>query len=296
MTDSLALRPLSPKLGVEVLDLDLKQVDGALFAALHEALVIHSALLLRDQSLSHADLLAFSRRFGRLDRPPVMERGRTAVEGYPEIYVISNIAGPDGAPIGSLGAGEADWHTDMSHLPVPPFVSLLYAHEVPPSGGDTWLSSMKAAYAALPEPLRREIQGLSIKHDGTYNSGGFLRAGERQSDDPRDSVGQPHPIVCAHPESGEPVLYLGRRRNAYVIGMELAQSEALLDRLWSYAVDPAHSLAHAWRVGDVLAWDNRATLHRRDAFDPQSRRLLTRTQVKGSRAPAAYGPTAAAPA
>jgi taurine dioxygenase len=284
----LTIRPLTDHIGAEIENLDLVSISDNEFDNLEQALDRHLALLLRDQDLTHSDLLSFSRRFGVLDRPPIMERGRTAVDGYPEIYVISNIKGDDNQPIGSLGAGEADWHTDMSHLVVPPYVSALYAREVPAKGGDTWLASMNAAYAAMPDGLKQRIAHLSIKHDGTYNSGGFLRKGEVPTDDPRQATGQPHPIVCAQPRTGTPTLYLGRRRNAYIVGLDLDESEALLDELWSYATDTTIRLEHRWRVGDVLLWNNRATIHRRDSFDSAARRLLTRTQVKGESSPKAY--------
>jgi taurine dioxygenase len=199
--------------------------------------------------------------------------------------VVSNIPGPDGQPIGSLGAGEAVWHTDMSYLPAPPDASLLYSVEVPPTGGDTWISGMIAACAALPQHLRKAVAGRSIKHDGTYNSGGYLRSGMRESDDPQTSAGTPHPVICIHPPSRRETLYLGRRRNAYVMGLPLDESEALLDELWAHASRPEFAYAHQWRVGDVLMWDNRTTLHRRDPFDAHSRRLMYRTQIKGTAAP-----------
>jgi Probable taurine catabolism dioxygenase len=128
-------------------------------------------LLFRDQVLSDDDLVAFSRRFGDLDEAPVQETGRRFVEGHPEIYVVSNVL-QDGVAIGSLGAGEAVWHTDMSYLPSPPKASVLYALEVPPSGGDTSFCSMYCRLGALPEPLRGRVEHARVKHDGTYNSGG----------------------------------------------------------------------------------------------------------------------------
>lgn len=281
----LQVRPLCEAVGAEIAGVDLSHLSDSDLDRIIEAWDAHSALLFRDQKLSESDLIAFSRRFGELDLPPVQENGRTPVPGYPEIYVVSNILDAEGKPIGSLGAGEAVWHTDMSYLEVPPDASMLYALEVPESGGDTWLAGMHAAYVALPPDLRRAVEGRSIKHDGTYNSGGYLRAGVTPSDDPVTSIGTPHPIVCAHPRTGRPALYLGRRRNAYVVGLPLEESEALLDALWAHATRPEFSFAHRWRVGDLLLWDNRATLHRRDPFDPQSRRLMYRTQIKGSTAP-----------
>ncbi len=279
------IEPLCAAVGAEIQGANLARVRDAEFAEIERAWNSHSALLFRDQRLDHDALIAFSRRFGELDPPPVNENGKKFVEGYPDIYVVSNIIGADGTPIGSLGAGEAVWHTDMSYLPTPPDASLLYAVEIPPEGGNTWLCGMIAACATLPQDLRRAVAGRSIKHDGTYNSGGYLRAGLAASSDPVNSVGTPHPIICVHPPSGRETLYLGRRRNAYVVGLPLAESEALLDALWAHVEKPEHAFAHHWRVGDVLMWDNRTTLHRRDPFDASARRLMYRTQIKGKVAP-----------
>ena len=285
--EGLAIRPLTPAVGAEISGLDLADLTDRQFALVAEAFDRYAGLLFRDQKLSPDDLVAFSRRWGELDVAPVMENGRTAVPGYPEIYIVSNVKDADGKPIGSLGAGEAVWHTDMSYLPSPPYASLLYAIEVPPSGGDTSLCGMKAAYDSLPPALRERIAGLEIKHDGTYNSGGYLREGVTASDDPVTSVGQVHPAVCRHPATGDALLYLGRRRNAYVMGLDLDDSERLLDELWDYAVRPEHTYTHHWRVGDVLLWDNRATMHRRDPFDASARRLMQRTQIRGKTQPRA---------
>ncbi|MDB5811678.1 MAG: putative TauD/TfdA family dioxygenase [Betaproteobacteria bacterium] len=282
---SIQVRPLSAAVGAEIAGVNLARINDAQFAAIENAWTNHSALLFRGQQLDHDALLSFSRRFGELDPPPVNENGKKFVDGYPDIYVVSNIIGADGTPIGSLGAGEAVWHTDMSYLSEPPDASLLYAVEIPPSGGDTWLCGMIAACKSLPAALRDAVKDRSIKHDGTYNSGGYLRAGLTASDDPVNSVGTPHPIICVHPPSGKPTLYLGRRRNAYVVGLPRDESEALLDELWAHASRPEHSFAHRWRIGDVLMWDNRTTLHRRDPFDASARRLMYRTQIKGKAKP-----------
>lgn len=282
---AIKVQPLTAAVGAEIRGVDLARMDDAQFTAIENAWTRHSALLFRGQQLTHDALLDFSRRFGELDPPPVNENGKKFVDGYPDIYVVSNIKGADGTPIGSLGAGEAVWHTDMSYLPEPPDASLLYAVEIPPAGGDTWLCGMIAACASLPPHLREAVKGRSIKHDGTYNSGGYLRAGLEDSDDPVNSVGTPHPIICVHPPSGKSTLYLGRRRNAYVMDMPRDESEALLDDLWAHAAKPEHAFAHRWRVGDVLMWDNRTTMHRRDPFDSAARRLMYRTQIKGKLKP-----------
>lgn len=279
--------PTGAALGAEIRGIDLRHVDAGQFEAIHRAWLDHSVLLFRGQSLSPDELIAFSRLFGELDWAPIQENGRRFVEGKPELYIVSNVIGPDGQPIGSLGAGEAAWHTDMSYLPKPPKASMLCALEIPPSGGDTHFASMYAAYELLPAALRSRAQGLMVKHDGTYNSGGYLRAGVTPTDDPRKAPGHLHPLVCRHPETGRSMLYLGRRRMAYIDGLSLDESEALLDELWSYATRPEICWTNHWRVGDLVLWDNRCTMHRRDPFDPNSRRVMHRTQVKGEAPPAA---------
>jgi taurine dioxygenase len=286
MRMAISVTPTGAALGAEVGGIDLRSISDADFAAIYRAWLDHSVLLLRGQVLNDDDLIAFSRRFGELDFAPVQENGRRFVEGHPEIYVVSNVI-ENGVAIGSLGAGEAVWHTDMSYLEDPPKASMLYAIEIPPAGGDTGFTSMYRAYDELPEALKRRLAGLRVKHDGTYNSGGYLRQGVTATDDPREAPGTYHPIVCTHPETGRKCLYLGRRRNAYLEGMGLAESEALLDEVWQYATRDELTWYNQWRVGDVVLWDNRCTMHRRDPFDAGSRRIMHRTQMKGEARPVA---------
>jgi taurine dioxygenase len=278
--------PTGGGLGAEIRGLDLRDLDDTLFSTLRRAWLDNLVLLFRGQQFSPAELIAFSQRFGELDLAPIQETGRRYVEGLPELYVVSNVI-KDGEPIGSLGSGEANWHTDMSYLEQPPMASLLYAIEVPQSGGNTEFINMYSLYEVLPQHLKRRIDSLRIKHDGTYNSGGYIRQGIEPVDDPRLSQGAFHPLVCTHPETGRKVLYLGRRRNAYIEGLGLAESETLLDELWSYTDRPELIWQNIWSVGDLVLWDNRCTMHRRDAFDPKSRRIMYRTQVRGNTRPAA---------
>ena len=285
---SLTITKLTPAVGAEISNADLARLSDAEFTTIEQAWNRHSALLFRDQKLTDDDLLAFSRRFGELDPPPVQEHGRQSPEGYPEVYVVSNVLDDKGAPIGALGAGEAVWHTDMSYLALPPDASMLYALEIPPSGGDTWVLGMQAAWAALPAALKARLRDRRIKHDGTYNSGGYLRKGVTPSDDPHQAPGAWHPAVLRHPVTGAPSLYLGRRRNSYVEGLAPAESEALLDALWAHIEHPDFRYQHRWRVGDLLLWDNRSTMHRRDPFDNKTRRVMHRTQIKGKAAPSAH--------
>jgi taurine dioxygenase len=285
---ALSVSPLTPAVGAEISGVDLAALGDAEFAQIERAWHRHSALLFRGQRLSDDDLLSFSRRFGELDPPPVNEHGRQSPPGYPDVYVVSNVLDETGRPIGSLGAGEAVWHTDMSYLELPPDASMLYALEIPPSGGDTWLCGMQAAWETLPYELKAKVSGRRIKHDGTYNSGGYLRQGVQPTDDPHKAPGAWHPAVCRHPATGAPMLYLGRRRNSYVEGLSPAESDALLDALWAYIASPELRYVHKWRVGDLLLWDNRSTMHRRDPFESTSRRIMHRTQIKGRHRPQAH--------
>jgi taurine dioxygenase len=273
-------------LGAEIRGVDLRRLGGDAFTAIHRAWLDHLVLLFRGPELSDAELIAFSRRFGELDLAPVQETGRRFVEGMRELYVVSNVL-KEGEPIGSLGYGEAVWHTDMSYLPDPPMASVLYGLEIPPTGGNTGFVNMYSVYEALGADMKRDIARLRIKHDGTYNSGGYVRQGVTPSDDPRESPGVFHPLVCRHPETGRRVLYLGRRRNAYIEGLELAESEALLDALWAYTDRAEFAWHTVWQVGDLVLWDNRCTMHRRDPFDPAARRVMHRTQIKGTARPSA---------
>jgi taurine dioxygenase len=145
---AITVTPTGAALGAEVGGVDLRSLSDADFAAVYRAWLEHSVLLIRGQVLSDDDLIAFSRRFGELDFAPIQENGRRFVDGHPEIYVVSNVV-ENGEAIGSLGAGEAVWHTDMSYLEDPPKASMLYAIEVPPEGGNTGFTSMYRAYEAL---------------------------------------------------------------------------------------------------------------------------------------------------
>jgi taurine dioxygenase len=167
---------------------------------------------------------------------------------------------------------------------VPNAGSFLYARRVPPEGGDTYWANMYLAYETLPASLKGEVERRMAVHDATYNSAGMLRKGYRDITDPREAPGARHPLVRVHGETGRKSLFLGRRRNSYIIGLSLAASEALLDELWAHAAQPQFIFRQQWRPGDVLVWDNRCTLHRRDAFDPSARRLMHRTQIKERRA------------
>jgi taurine dioxygenase len=277
---------LSPVFGFEVRGLDLsKPLADADAARLRRAFNHGSLLVFRGQKLDEAALVAVSRQFGELEPPPASGTRRAGDGGittHPEIWVISNVV-ENGRPIGALGYGEAEWHTDMSYIDTPPTASLLYAVEIPPVGADTWFASQHAALDGLPADLKAAVEGRRANHDSSYTSAGELRAGAAAPPAVDQAPGARHPVVRTHPETGRKALYLGRRRNGWVEGLPVAESEALLDRLWAECARDDHVHVHKWQLGDLLVWDNRAVIHRRDAFDNAHRRVLLRTQVKGSR-------------
>jgi len=275
-------RSTGAALGADVEGIDLA---GALapeaIAAVKAAWAQHLVLRFRGQRLADDDLLRFSRQFGELDWAPIAATN-DAPEGREYIMVVSNVV-ENGQAIGQLGAYEAVWHTDMSYIPDPPSASALYALEVPPEGGDTGFCNMYRAYETLPEGLRREIAGHLCRHDASRNSAGELRRGFVDAADPSQTIGAEHPLVRTHPVTGRKALFLGRRRNAYIPGLPLAESEKLLDALWAHATQEEFTWYQQWRAGDLILWDNRCVMHRRDAFDPATRRVMHRTQIKGDR-------------
>jgi len=273
--------PLSKSIGADIVGVDLSRpLSDAESQMIHDAWMAHLVLRFRGQKLSKDQLLEFSRRFGELDKAPINIKGEPWIAGYPNLTVMSNII-EDGKPMGSLGYGEAVWHTDMSYNDVTPSAALLYAEEVTKTGGETGFISMYQAYATLPADLKAAVEGKRIKHDASRNSAGELRKGYPDVTDPRDAPGALHPIVIHHPVTQRKALYLGRRPLSYVVGLSLAESDALLDRLWAHATQEEHAWFQKWSVGDLLMWDNRCAMHKRTAFDPNERRFMLRTQIKG---------------
>jgi len=278
------IKDLDAALGAEVVGIELAQPlpaaeREAIEAAWHERLVV----VFRGQKLSDPQLIAFSRNFGELDPPGPNPYGEPFNKQHPDINVISNVV-ESGRPIGSLGDGEAVWHADMTYVDVPPKAAVLHALEVPPpeAGGNTYFANMFAAYDTLPAELKQAAAGKIAVHDASRNSAGALRKGYKPVTDVRETVGAHHPLIRTEPKSGRKALFLGRRPNAYVLGLEVAESDALLDALWRHATQPHFAMCHRWQPGDVLMWNNLAVLHRRDPFDPATRRVMHRSQIRGN--------------
>ena len=276
--------PINERFGADIRGVALASISDAEFELVYQTWLDRGVLRFRGQDLDEDGLQRFSSRFGPLEKMPL---GRMSPEQREKVLAIfknpyvTNISNMprDGVPMGGLGNSEANWHSDMTYIENPPPASVLLSVVIPDKGGDTWFADQYAAYQAMPQDLRARVEGLSIKHDAAHTSVGDLRPGYDAFDDPRDAPGAVHPLVKTHEESGRKCLYLGRREWAYIPGLELEESEALLDELWSYATLPENLLRQEWQVGDVIIWDNRCVLHRRDEFDPAEQRLLRRCQV-----------------
>ena len=290
----IGIRLLSDDIGAEIQGIDLgRPMSDETSGAVYQAWLNHLVLLFRDQDLTDPQMVNFSRRFGDLDLAPIPGHGRAFVESIPEMFVVSNVV-EEGRKIGSLGDGECLWHTDMAYTEVPPKASCLYALEVPEAEGDTGFLNMYAAYDTLPVSLRERIAGRTIKHDTQYTLDGLDRdegiplaeAKARGAFDVVALPGSSHPIVRTHPETGRTALYIGRRQNTCINGLPVEESEELLDALWAHALERGRGvLHHRWRPGDLVIWDNRCVMHRRDAFSPDVRRVMHRTQIKADAPP-----------
>jgi taurine dioxygenase len=274
--------PSSKACGAEIRGVDLNNLDDATFALIQKAIDDHMVLLFRGQRLDNAHLIKLGKHFGDFEPPGMSIIGKPYISEYPDILVISNIV-ENGQPQGNLGAGEASWHTDMSYRERPISYAILNAVELPPSGGDTFFANQYLAYETLPDALKTKLEGAIVNHDETYNSAGQIRKGFKEVTDVREAPGAHHPIFRTHPRTGKKALYLGRRLNAYIVGLPVEESEQLLDRLWEHASQPQFVWRQEWRMGDVLVWDNRCLVHRRDSFDPSTRRKLHRVQIRGER-------------
>jgi taurine dioxygenase len=275
--------PTAFALGAEVRCGDLRNVSEEVKPLLRKAWLDHLVLLFRGQSFKPQDLVNFAKIFGEIDRaaPDSEMPAGQAPRFDPHISVVSNIV-ENGVRMGSLGDGEVVWHTDHSYHEVPIAASVLYAVEAPPSAGRTGFVNMYQALETLPADVRAQIENRTIKNDSTYNSAGQIRRGMSPVIDVRKAPGNSHPAIRTHPESKHNALYLGRRPNAYINGMDVDESECLLNYLWGHATS-RRPWFNEWQVGDVVIWDNRCVMHRREPFDPVHRRMMLRAQTRGTK-------------
>ncbi|HEX3882669.1 MAG TPA: TauD/TfdA family dioxygenase [Stellaceae bacterium] len=287
--------PFAAGCGAQISGVDIREpLAAADRDAIRTAWLDNLVLRFRASPMTDEQHMAFTRQFGDLEFNPAeliarqygvstQSSGRKS-EIPPEISVISNII-EDGKAIGGLGDGEAFWHTDSSFVDVPPAASLLRSLECPPpsAGGSTYFLNCYSAYDDLPEATKQKIDGRVMVHAATHSSGGKAHAGFESVDDLSKVPGARQPMVRTHPETGKKSLFLGRRINAYVIGLPVDESEELLDGLWAHMVQDKYTWRQDWQVGDLIWWDNRCAMHRRDAFDGSKRRLMHRTQLKGTR-------------
>jgi taurine dioxygenase len=246
----------------------------------------HLVLRFRNQDLTEDQFVRFSRYFGGLDKAPTRPVNGSYHPTREEIAVVSNIV-QGGVPIGGLGNSELVWHQDMTYKDLPPKASILYGLTTPATGGDTHFYNLNRAYETLPDALRQKIKGRSCKHDATRNSAGQLRAGFDENYDNESRPGAIHPLVIRHHATGKESLYVGRRPNAWIIGLSDEESDQLLDDIWQHIENGPDHWTQQWQPKDIVIWDNRYTLHMRGDLDPAQDRLMHRTQIQDESAPAA---------
>lgn len=291
MASRIEIRPSGAGIGADIIGFPFATTTPDDIAAVRAAWLEHLVLRFRNAALDDPAHIRFSAEFG----PPVIhprQLQQGAQAGHKEILTISNMRKPDGTAAGDLGDGEVQWHTDTWFKERPPAGSFLRALKVPPSGGDTHFMNMYAVHDALPATLKAAIDGRFIHHQTVYDGRGDVRLGMSvpDSDDVRTWPGVDHPIARQHGESHRTCLFLGGRRHASIVGLPPDESAAILDALWAAAAEERFTWTQVWQQDDLVAWDNRCAMHRRDAFDATSIRLMHRTTAEGERPILARGP------
>jgi taurine dioxygenase len=280
----LTIEPLSPALGAEISGIDLRdELSEETFAEILNAWHEHLVILFRNQALTEDDQIRFAQRFGELQkrtRPPeaLNEVGHTK---YPQLTMLVSNIRENGKLIGSLPDGEMHFHSDQCYLEKPATGTFLYAIEVPSAGGDTLFLNMYKAYDALPGEVKARIDGRKAVNAYLYDSTTRAVNGAKV-----DFTAHPHyvqPMVRTHPDTRRRALYVNRLMTFTVEGMDDEEGSALLGRLFDHIEQDRFIYAHHWRVGDLVLWDNRCTLHARTDFSDQERRLLRRYTVLGDR-------------
>ena len=268
-------RSLSAALGAEVIDVDLRRnIDDELAARLKEVWHRNLVILLRDQELSEDDQVRFAERFG----PPAVIHTKQFVRKHPAVMLISNIR-EDGKPIGALPDGEMHFHSDQCHQERPAIASMLYAIEVPSRGGNTLFANAYAAYETLPADIKRRIEGRRALNAYDYDTAATKR-GTKVADGVPSFA---HPVVRTHPATGRKALYVNRLMTVRIEGLPEQESNELLDFLFDHQEQRQFVYEHVWRVGDIVMWDNRCTLHARTDFSADERRLMRRVTILGEK-------------
>jgi taurine dioxygenase len=275
----LALKRLAPAFGAEIVGLDLDApMSDATFAAIYRAFLDHELLLFRDQKLAPERHVAFARRFGPVD---VHVMNQYQKDALPELYCLSNLD-ENGRPNGRHpDKGTLAWHTDGSWRRVTGQATMLYAIEVPETGGETWWACQYAAYAALSEDEKRRYAGMRATHNLDFSRNRRhpeepMSAAQRAAAPPVE-----HPVIRTHPETGRKCVYLGDHAEA-IVGRSFEEGRRIIDALNAKATQDAWIYRHRWRPGDFVVWDNRCLLHRATEYDPaKQRRVVCRATING---------------
>ncbi len=266
---AVGVRRLAESFCGEVSGVDLARLDDAATTAIKDAWLAHKVLVFHDQHLGEDDLVAFAECLGDVE----IHLRQTRTTGRREVLLVSNIK-EEGKPIGRLGNQELNWHMDQIFMAQPTAGTVLYAVEVTPEGGDTWFCDLGAAYAALPPALKAKVEGRRAVHSAATAD---RRVGIALTEEQRLQAPEIiHPLVRTHPLAGEKGLYFSMNHTARIDGLSEEESLPLLDELRRHATQPSFVYAHHWRVGDLVLWDNAATMHRRDPFPDQYPRLMRR--------------------
>jgi taurine dioxygenase len=283
------IEPFAAPLGAELRGFPFDRFTALDIAEVRRAWITHQVLRFRGSEISDEDQIRFSKALGVIQLNPHQRPGQPGAHAcHPEILVISNRLNADGTPAGDLGNNEVDWHTDSYAEGMPPIGTTLRALTLPPSGGNTYFCDMYAAFESLSQALRTAIEGRKMHHQIVYDIDRVLRIGMQhpQSDDIRTWPGIRRPIVQQHPESGRRCLYLGsRRRDGWIVDLPLDESQAIVAELWRHATSEERVCVQIWQRGDMLLWDNRCVMHRRDALSPAFIRVLHRTTIAAPDSP-----------
>jgi len=274
----LETRPMGQSFAREIIGLRLwEPQDDPTIDELRALWADHPVLVFRRQALSEDELADFSACFGPLERTV---RTDWASPVRPEVSLISNLKDAQARPIGGLGDGEIQWHSDQSYMKEAATGAMLYALELPPEGGTTSWVDLCAAYAGLPAGLKRAIEGKRAVFSYAKRLAGYQGVDQVISEEAkRKTPPVLHPLVHTHPVTGKPALYLDSTTTIGIEGLDDAPGDALLEEIYESATRPEFVYRHHWQVGDALLWDNGFTMHRREPFDPSARRLMKRTTM-----------------